>query len=369
MATGQLRIEYLDIEALVGQAENPKGHDLEALAESFGRFGYREPMVMDESSGKLVGHGRLERLRLDKAQGSTPPEYVQERSGHWFAPVVRGGTFASPEEATAYVIAANRLSERGGWREEALRPLLARLKEQGLGLAGTGFAEKDLKAMLALCRTEPERDIPVEDLRANIWNPNTMSAREQEQLQRSLESVGQVQPLLVRPLDDGSFEIVDGEWRWRMAQKLGWPTVRCLVRKLSDDEARLAWLAAKRNQGALMSALSVPFVHDLRRRVGDAALMKAAAMDKTRLNEFSGLEDSDLPLDPGEAETRTLRDYGPGDFAEIGDMATMILAFSLEDYNLVGRALNTINAGNWSAAFLEIVRQWMELTASPFTAA
>ncbi|CAM3718699.1 ParB/RepB/Spo0J family partition protein [Deinococcus saxicola] len=61
-----------------------------------------------------------------------------------------------------------------------------------------------------------------------------------DELARSVKEQGVLQPLLVRPLDGGTFEIVAGERRWRAAQQAGLSEVPVLIRTLGDTEARLA---------------------------------------------------------------------------------------------------------------------------------
>jgi ParB family chromosome partitioning protein len=52
----------------------------------------------------------------------------------------------------------------------------------------------------------------------------------------SIGSVGMLQPLIVRPLDDGRYELVAGERRWRAAQKAGIARVPAVVRSSPEDE-------------------------------------------------------------------------------------------------------------------------------------
>jgi ParB family chromosome partitioning protein len=59
----------------------------------------------------------------------------------------------------------------------------------------------------------------------------------QTELIASVKRQGLLQPILVRPLDGGRFEIVAGERRWRAAQAAQLHDVPVLVRRLSDEEA------------------------------------------------------------------------------------------------------------------------------------
>ena len=61
-----------------------------------------------------------------------------------------------------------------------------------------------------------------------------------DELSRSVKEQGVLQPLLVRPLGGGKFEIVAGERRWRAAGQAGLSEVPVLIRTLSDTEARMA---------------------------------------------------------------------------------------------------------------------------------
>jgi ParB family chromosome partitioning protein len=58
-----------------------------------------------------------------------------------------------------------------------------------------------------------------------------------EQLVQSVKTHGILEPLLVRPLPDNTYELVAGERRYRAAQVLELPKVPAVVRTLSDEEA------------------------------------------------------------------------------------------------------------------------------------
>ncbi len=81
------------------------------------------------------------------------------------------------------------------------------------------------------------RHVPVELLHPNPNNPRKHFAEEElENLAKSLRDKGLLQPLVVRPRADGSFEIVAGERRWRASQRAGIHDVPVLIRELDDKE-------------------------------------------------------------------------------------------------------------------------------------
>ncbi len=80
------------------------------------------------------------------------------------------------------------------------------------------------------------REVPVAMIRANpdqprrSFDPESISA-----LAESIAEAGIVQPLIVRPLPDGRYEVIAGERRWRAAREAGVENVPALVR--DEDEA------------------------------------------------------------------------------------------------------------------------------------
>ena len=78
-------------------------------------------------------------------------------------------------------------------------------------------------------------EIPVSDL---VPNPNQPRVHFDEEalaeLAASIEEIGVLQPLLVRRLPDGSYQLIAGERRWRAAQRAGLATVPAVVKETDD---------------------------------------------------------------------------------------------------------------------------------------
>ncbi|MBE3597091.1 MAG: nucleoid occlusion protein [Hydrogenibacillus sp.] len=58
-----------------------------------------------------------------------------------------------------------------------------------------------------------------------------------EELARTISLHGMIQPIVVRPLEDGRYELIAGERRWRAAKLLGHVDVPAVVRALDDVQA------------------------------------------------------------------------------------------------------------------------------------
>ena len=75
-------------------------------------------------------------------------------------------------------------------------------------------------------------------------NPNQPRRRfdydELEGLAQSIRANGILQPLLVRQLDDGKYELVAGERRLRAARLIGLTKLPCIVNEISESESAVA---------------------------------------------------------------------------------------------------------------------------------
>jgi hypothetical protein len=140
------KIVYTPLNLVERWPRNPKKHDIKTLRASLSRFGFIQPLLLDESSMKLVaGHGRLEALIALKAEGAEPPARILVKGNDWLVPVLRGVEFANEAEAEAYLVADNRMVELGGWDDTILTDLL---KDMPV-LDGVGFDAKFLERAIS----------------------------------------------------------------------------------------------------------------------------------------------------------------------------------------------------------------------------
>ncbi len=82
------------------------------------------------------------------------------------------------------------------------------------------------------------QDIAVGSLKPGIYQPRKdMSPEALEELSASIQSQGIIQPIVVRPLEAGGYEIIAGERRWRAAKQAGLKQVPCLIKSVEDRAA------------------------------------------------------------------------------------------------------------------------------------
>jgi ParB family transcriptional regulator, chromosome partitioning protein len=80
--------------------------------------------------------------------------------------------------------------------------------------------------------------IAIDRIRVGKYQPRThMDETALDELAESIREQGVMQPILVRPIDGGRFEIVAGERRWRAAQRAGLKDVPALVKSVPDNHA------------------------------------------------------------------------------------------------------------------------------------
>lgn len=109
-------------------------------------------------------------------------------------------------------------------------------KRLGRGLAALIGDDTSEDAVVQDIRTL--RHMPIELLRASPNNPRKYFADgDLDDLAKSIREKGLLQPIVVRPVTGGDYEIVAGERRWRAAQRAGVHDVPVLIRELSDGEA------------------------------------------------------------------------------------------------------------------------------------
>ena len=112
----------------------------------------------------------------------------------------------------------------------------AQKKRLGRGLAALIGDDTTEEAVIQDIRSL--RHMPIELLHASPNNPRkSFSEEDLRDLAQSIKEKGLLQPIVVRPRDDGEYEIVAGERRWRASQLANIHDVPVLIRELSDGEA------------------------------------------------------------------------------------------------------------------------------------
>ena len=116
---------------------------------------------------------------------------------------------------------------------------LPRRKALGKGL------ESLLPSVKASAETAPPRpadgtprEIPLTEIDRNPYQTRTRFDESLlSELAASIAATGVVQPVLLRPLPSGRFQLIAGERRWLASQKAGKDTIPAILRHVSDEQA------------------------------------------------------------------------------------------------------------------------------------
>ncbi|MBR5976636.1 MAG: ParB/RepB/Spo0J family partition protein, partial [Clostridia bacterium] len=112
---------------------------------------------------------------------------------------------------------------------------MATAKKGGLG--------RGLEALFLDNAIEDIETIKGSTLKLNEIEPNkeqprkTFDEKALQELANSIERNGILQPILVRPMADGSYQLVAGERRWRAARMAGLSEIPVVIKELSDEQA------------------------------------------------------------------------------------------------------------------------------------
>ncbi|HPF38952.1 MAG TPA: DNA modification methylase [Phycisphaerae bacterium] len=129
-----MKVELWPIEKVTPYEKNPRKNDkaVDAVAESIQKFGFRQPVVVDDDGVIVVGHTRwkaAQKLEIKKV-----PVHVTMGM--------------SAEDAKAYRIADNKSNELAEWDLELLPVELAELKGAGVDISLLGFNDDELAKLM-----------------------------------------------------------------------------------------------------------------------------------------------------------------------------------------------------------------------------
>ncbi len=130
----KLNVEYRPLAEIKPYEKNPRDNDaaVDAVAESIRRFGFRQPIVVDEHGVIVCGHTRWKAAqKLGLAQ--VPVHVARD---------------LTPEQIRAYRIADNKTAELAEWNLELLPLEMAELQGAGIDWSLLGFDQDELAKLL-----------------------------------------------------------------------------------------------------------------------------------------------------------------------------------------------------------------------------
>lgn len=115
------------------------------------------------------------------------------------------------------------------------------IKKKGLGRGLDALLGGGVAAMQEEAAQVDQRELqylPLDLIQRGKYQPRRdMDATALEELAQSIKAQGVMQPIVVRPIGEGRFEIIAGERRWRASQQAGLESIPAMVREVPDEAA------------------------------------------------------------------------------------------------------------------------------------
>lgn len=177
---------------------------------------------------------------------------------------------------------------------------------------------RGLDALISTDVVEVEGSTSVGEVEISLIHANPNQPRREfdeqalEELAESIRQIGIIQPITVRKMDDGTYQIIAGERRWRASQRAGLTTIPAYIRT-ADDERVMQMALVENIQREDLNAIEVAMAYqniiDLQHLTQDALAEKvgksrAAVANSLRLLKLPAqvqLALQDHKIDPGHA--------------------------------------------------------------------
>jgi ParB family chromosome partitioning protein len=227
------------------------------------------------------------------------------------------------------------------------------LKKRGLGrgldalLSGSTAAA--LQEEAARSESRELQNLPVDLIQRGKYQPRRdMDPAALEELAQSIKAQGLMQPIVVRPLAGGRFEIIAGERRWRATQQAGLDKIAALVRDIPDDAA-IAMALIENIQREDLNPIEEAFaLQRLQQEFQLTQQQVADAIGKSRVSVTNLLRLTALP-----EEIKTLLSHGDLEMGHARALLGLALEAQVEGArHVVARALTVRQTE-------ALVRQWL----------
>ena len=104
-------------------------------------------------------------------------------------------------------------------------------------------------------------EVPLADIKANPNQPRReFDVEAMEELAESIRQIGIIQPITLRKMDDGTYQIIAGERRWRASQMAGLETVPAYIRT-ADDEKMMQMALVENIQREDLNAIEIALAY------------------------------------------------------------------------------------------------------------
>lgn len=134
------------------------------------------------------------------------------------------------------------------------------------------------------------RWVPLEHLHPNVYNPNQMDAFMFDKEVESIRRFGFAAPIIARHLDEGEWEIIDGEHRLKAALQLGLATIPIWdLGPVDDVIAKQLSIVLNETRGSAEKQKMADLLQDLLKSETTESLIGVLPYSKEAFNELAAL--------------------------------------------------------------------------------
>ncbi|MCG8908322.1 ParB/RepB/Spo0J family partition protein [Pseudomonas sp. DP-17] len=235
-------------------------------------------------------------------------------------------------------------------------------KKRGLGrgldalLSGSSAATLQEEAVQVDSREL--QHLPLDLIQRGKYQPRRdMDPQALEELAQSIKAQGVMQPIVVRPIDKGRYEIIAGERRWRASQQAGLDKIPAMVREVPDEAAIAMALIENIQREDLNPIEEAAALQRLQQEFQLTQQQVADAVGKSRVTVANLLRLIALP-----DEIKTLLSHGD---LEMGHARALL---GLPEDRQVEGARHVVARGLTVRQTEALVRQWLNAPEDPVKA-
>ncbi|MFJ3051209.1 ParB/RepB/Spo0J family partition protein [Pseudomonas nitroreducens] len=232
-------------------------------------------------------------------------------------------------------------------------------KKRGLGrgldalLSGSSAATLQEEAVQV--DSKELQHLPLDLIQRGKYQPRRdMDPQALEELAQSIKVQGVMQPIVVRPIGNGRYEIIAGERRWRATQQAGLDKIPAMVREVPDEAAIAMALIENIQREDLNPIEEAAALQRLQQEFQLTQQQVADAVGKSRVTVANLLRLIALP-----EEIKTLLSHGD---LEMGHARALL---GLPENRQVEGARHVVARGFTVRQTEALVRQWLNTSEEP----
>lgn len=301
----------------------------EAMLEILKKVGWVQEVIVNKTTGNLVdGHLRCQ-LAEREGENEIPVKYVE-----------------LSEEEEELVLATydpiGMMAKRDTKKFEELQKRIEKtnqdIKEHIQTISDISKVD-GIERGTALVYEKTTPYLTTDVLYPCDYAHTAMTEKEFGILKNSVREVGILQPLLVRPIGNGKFEVVDGNQRLRVARDLKLLRVPVAIKNLNRQEAIVARLATDEIGGKPISSLLTKAVDEVN---DEEMLEKSAGISKQRLDAYKHANNYSVEETEEGFVKRDYKDYTDVEEVWEDNERILMIKLSVEDYDFVISKLESI---------------------------